>query len=177
MLKRLRTSSAGNASVEVVPILLLFALLFNYTIGFFGVIHSGILNSIAARNYTFETFRNRPNLTYLRDIDQGRGFEVEIGSRYTKHNYRFHGIVSETNGGVQTWIATQRTIRFTDTNQLEQRLGNQGDHEILIRNIQSAGKVSDTFTGKTADEGKAGVNPVWIQSLYGICLNSTCRPP
>lgn len=164
----------GMASIEMVPLLLLFAMLFNFTLGFFGVIHSGILNSIAARNYAFETFRNRASLVYLRDEPKSATEEIE--SRYTKMGYRFHGIISENNKGSQSWIPTKRTIRFTDAAGLDETLGDGGEHTTLVRNIQSVGKVSDTFTGKTADEGKSGVNPVWIQTLYGICLNSTCSP-
>lgn len=165
----------GMASIEMVPILLLFAMLFNFTLGFFGVIHTGILNSISARNYAFETFRNRTNLTYLRDSDTRTATE-EIDARYTKVGYRFHGIISETNNATD-WIATQRPIRFTDTNVgLDEPLGDANDHRTLVRNIQSTGKVSDTFTGKTEEEGKSGVNPVWLQTLYGICMNSRCGP-
>lgn len=173
--RRARRSQEGMASVEIVPILLLFAMLFNFTLGFFGVVHAGILNSIAARNYAFETFRNRTNLTYLRDVDLRPATE-EIQARYTKVGFRFHGIISENNRGSQDWIATQRPIRFTDAGGMDEALGDKGDHTTLVRSIQSVGKVSDTFTGMTAEEGKSGVNPVWLQTLYGICLNSTCGP-
>lgn len=164
-------SEDGLASVEMVPILLLFAMLFNFTLGFFGVIHSGILSSIAARNYAFETFRNRPNLTYLRD-EVEKSMSAEIDSRYTKVGYRFHGIIGEN--GNATWVATKRPIKFTEANGQDEPLGDLTDHSTLVRTIQSTGKVSDIFTGRKADEGKSGVNPVWIQTLYGICLNETC---
>ncbi len=179
MLKQMQSkirNEKGNASIELVPVLLLFAMLFNFTLGFFGIIHSGILNSIASRNYAFETFRNRPNLTYLRDIDSGRGLETELRARYTKFYYRFHGIISEANGGLQNWIATKRPIRFTDINNNDNNISNQSEHETLVRNIQSNSKTSDIFSGKQAEEGRSGVNPVWIQTLYGICLNAQCKP-
>lgn len=170
---QLRRKESGMASVEIVPIILLFAMLFNFTLGFFGIIHSGILSSIASRNYAFETFRNRANLVYLRDDDM-KPAKNEEEARYTKTGFRFHGVISESNNGVQTWIATKRPIRFTDAGGLDEALGDKGDHTTLVRTVQSVGKVSDTFTGKTAEEGKSGVNPVWLQTLYGICLNSTC---
>lgn len=176
--KSILKSEDGMASIEIVPILLLFALLFNFTLGFFGVIHAGILNNIAARNYAFETFRNRPNLTYLRDVQpQGRTLAKEIESRYTRTGFRFHGIVSEVNPGLQ-WVATRRPIKFTDVQAggVAETQGVSDEHMTLVRNIQSNGKVSDTFTGKTPDEGRSGVNPVWLQQLYGICLSSGCTP-
>lgn len=170
-----KSSEKGNASIEIIPVLLLFAMLFNFTLGFFGIIHSGILNSIASRNYAFETFRNRTNLTYLRDIDSGRGLETELRARYTKHNYRYHGIISESNGGSQNWIATKRPIRFTDVNNPDAVLSNASEHNTLVRNIQSNSKTSDIFSGQQASEGRSGVNPVWIQTMYGMCLNATCK--
>lgn len=175
---RPRRKEKGSASVEMVPILLLFAMLINFTLGFFGVIHSGILSNIAARNYAFETFRNRSRLTFLRDqLGDGRAVSDEINSNYAKVGYRFHGIISEDNKGRQDWIATKRAIRFTDaTNGQDETQGDKGDHTTLVRNIQSVGKVSDTFTGEKATDDKNGVNPVWIQTIYGICLFSTCKP-
>ena len=168
----------GISSVEMIPILLLFALMFNFSLGFFGVVHSGILNSIAARNYTFETFRNRPNLTYLRDIaSSGTSLGAEVQeSRYTKNNYRFHGIIAEGHGSNDSdWIVTRRPIKFTETNAGMTMIGQANDHSQLVRQITDPGKVSAVFTGKTPDEGRSGVSPVWIQTLYGICLNSTCK--
>ena len=61
------SNQKGMAVFEIVPLLVLFVLLLNFVFGFFGIIHSGILNSIAARNYAFETFRNRTSLNYIRD--------------------------------------------------------------------------------------------------------------
>jgi hypothetical protein len=165
----------GISTVELIPILLLFALMFNFTLGFFGVIHSGILNSIAARNYAFETFRNRANLNYFRDAQDNVSPEFLKG-HFSKVNFRFHGIISEGHGSNEEWIVTRRPIKFTEAQQdsLEQ-VGNAGEHNQLVRQITDTGKVSDVFTGKSPDEGRSGVSPVWIQTLYGICLNSKCQ--
>lgn len=165
----------GVASVEMVPILMLFALLFNFTLGFFGIIHTGILNSIAARNYAYETFRQRVNLTYLRDIE-GSSAAAEVNNRYTINHFRFHGIISGTGAGAnaEDWYVTQRPMKFTDLSALQSE-GTSSDHLTLVRTIQSTGKVSDIFTGKTAGDGKNGVDPVWVQTIYGICLNAICN--
>ncbi|PWU13674.1 MAG: hypothetical protein C5B49_14435 [Bdellovibrio sp.] len=168
-------SQAGTASIEMVPLLLLFAMLFNFTLGFFGIIHSGILQNIAARNYAFETFRNRPNLAYLRDeINLERTLDREIQSRYSLKNLRYHGIVAESGGEV--WPVTKRPIRFTDVASPDPNQAPASDHKQLVRQVQSTGKVSETFTGKTAREDKFGFNVVWLQILYGICLKASCRP-
>jgi hypothetical protein len=163
---------SGIATIEMIPILVLFVILFNYALGFFGVIHSGIINSIAARNYAFETFRNRADLTYLRDTFRD-GQERTVN--YKRDNFRFHGIIQEDLGNVREWFATQRPIKFTDVNDgIPQPLGEVGDR-FLVRELDDRSPVSNIFTGRTPDEGRSGVNPVWIQTLYGICLNSRCR--
>lgn len=176
MLKQIRRQTQnekGIATIELIPVILLFAMLFNFTLGFFGVIHSGILNSIAARNYTFETFRNRANLYYLRDIDPAPGIR---DSNYTKVNYRFHGIITEGRGEERQnyWPVTRRPIRFTDIKNGVEEVGTSADHRDLVRQIADNGKVSDVFTGRTPDEGRSGVSPVWIQVLYGICITAKC---
>lgn len=175
MLRKFKRGERGIASIEMIPVLVLFVMLLNYTMGFFGVIHSGILNSIAARNYAFETFRNRTNLNYLRDIPEG----LNLNSYYTKYNYRFHGIISEYSGRLD-WVATRRPIKFTDHQKYRSAAGGgqgtKSDHESLVRRIQGGGKTSDIFSGEGPEDGQSGVNPVWLQTLYGICLNSACAP-
>ena len=47
----------GMAVLEMIPIMIIVVLLLSFSFGFFGLIHTGILNSIGARNYAFETFK------------------------------------------------------------------------------------------------------------------------
>ena len=54
----------GMAALEIIPIVIIVVLLLSFSFGFFGVIHTGILNSMAARNYAFETFNHRSDLRY-----------------------------------------------------------------------------------------------------------------
>jgi hypothetical protein len=150
----------GTAMVEVVPLLVIFVLLINFALGFFGVIHAGILNSIAARNYAFETFRNRAVLNYLRDISDSDDVT------YRREGFRFHGIKKEGVRGSE-WVATTRPIKFTDTNQLDDPLGSQSDHNQGLRRIAEGQRVSDAGL-------EDGVNPVWVRTMYGICLNAKC---
>ena len=157
-------NSNGNAMIEIVPILAIFILLINFGLGFFGLIHSGILNSIGARNYAFETFRNRADLTYLRDaIDQG---DENYKFTYKKSGLRFHGIKNESNLGSDPndWWVTKRPIKFTDISSVEDERIN--DHE----------KLKAITEGKRASEVgiDEGVNPAWVRTAYGICLNANC---
>ncbi|GIL18797.1 MAG: hypothetical protein BroJett040_25480 [Oligoflexia bacterium] len=161
----------GMATLEMIPILTVFIILVNFTFGFFGVIHSGILNSIGARNYAFETFRNRSNLNYLRDkADSDKVIYGPTGARY-------HAIISDSrkSNGTLKFAATQRPIKFSEVNEgTAEALGQKQDHTNDVRQIKDIGKASDIFVGRMKTDGKAGVNPVWIQTSYGICLNAKC---
>lgn len=148
----------GLAMIEIVPLLAIFVLLLNFAFGFFGIIHSGILNSIAARNYAFETFRNKPTPTYLRDTDS-----ESARTFYGRAGFRFHGVLKEESPALE-WYVTQRPIRYTDLQEFEQ-LG-RGEHErlkqITERKLASEAGIDE------------GVNPVWIRTLYGLCVNADC---
>lgn len=164
MLKKQRKSSINNekgmAIFEMIPIMVVIILFLNFSLGFFGAIHTGILNSIAARNYAFETFRNRSNLTYFRNLDATNKEE------YSKLGHRIHGSIGENANGSKNWIATSRVIDFFDfqPRRAAERQGQQADHNKLSWDIKS---------GERFDKGN-GVNPIWIKSQYGICLNAAC---
>jgi hypothetical protein len=152
----------GIAVFEIIPILAVFILLLNFAIGFFGVIHSGILNSISSRNYAFETFRNRANLNYLRDIaDSDNTFT------YSKAGYRYHGTVSETNrGSGVNWTATKRNIKFTESRN-PAGSNDSSSHNTNVLKIAAGGRASDVI-------GEEEFESVWVRSVYGICLNPKC---
>ncbi len=160
----------GVSTLELIPILVVFILILNFSLGFFGVIHSGILNSIAARNYAFESFRNRTNLNYIRD--ENPDLEQIKDGYYNKTGYRFHGVVAESRSREYGWIATARSIKFTEKQGPADPLGTEQEHNNQVRRLADQGKVSNTF-----GQDRAGVDPVWVKSLYGICMNATCSPP
>lgn len=154
----------GNAMIEIIPILTIFILIVNFSLGFFGLIHSGILNSIGARNYAFETFRNRSNLRYLRDIA-----DSESSFTYTKPAMRFHTVINETiptGGSAERFYATRRPIQFTDVQQIQNPSGNSAEHEGL-KKIQEGARATETGSNE-------GVSPAWVRTMYGICLNAKC---
>jgi hypothetical protein len=164
------SSESGTSAIEIVPILMVFMIILNFGLGFFGVVHSGILNSIAARNYSFETFRNRTNLNYLRDIPPSNQALF-----FNKGGYRYHVSISETHSR-DAFIVTRRPIKFSALNEGMDVISNSTEHNTLIQQLQDNEKTSEKFTGKKRDDGLSGVDPVWIKSLYGICMNSTCTP-
>ena len=158
-----RTSQNGLSNVEMIPVLLVFALLFNFTIGAFGIIHSGILQSIASRNYAFETFRNRSNLNRLRDVGSNQDIT------YNRVGFRFHGKSAEDRKG-DTWIAATRALRFTDQGLKDSAAQAKQDHS-QVDKILDPGKASDVYTGEDA-----GISRVWLKITYGICLTADCAP-
>jgi hypothetical protein len=145
----------GIALIETIPLLFIFLLLLGYGIGFFGVVHTGTLNTIAARTYAFETFRNKANLNYFRD--RRHNFE-DIGAR-------FHAIASELaveDRSLDTFTATSRPIAIG----VEPSNNARGDiemHNSRIFEIQDGVRNRGVST-----------SPVWIMSGYGICLNYGC---
>ena len=166
-LKLLPLNQKGIAVFELVPILVLFVLLLNFLLGFFGVIHSGILNSIAARNYAFETFRNRTDLNYFRDTANMAAGDLMYGFR-EKYNNRYHAIVSEKSNSGTDFVATKRPIKFSDN--FEETLDQAVLHNQKINRIVAGEKVSETTPEVTKDD----FTRVWVRCVYGICLNKAC---
>ncbi|HEY8270165.1 MAG TPA: hypothetical protein VIG33_04705 [Pseudobdellovibrionaceae bacterium] len=153
-------NNQGMAVMEIIPIMIIIVILFNFSLGFFGAIHTGILNSMAARNYAFETFRHRSNLVYLRD-----GVSAEDNVSFGSQNMRIHATVSSNNKGDKThFIATGRPIDFLA--QLD-TAGSKDLHNKQLYTIVDGVR----FTGNNG-----GVTPIWVRPQYGICLNSKCGP-
>ncbi|MEN0058453.1 MAG: hypothetical protein AAGB31_06430 [Bdellovibrio sp.] len=150
----------GMAVFEIIPILVVIVLFVNFSLGFFGAIHTGILNSMAARNYAFETFRNRSNLTYFSSTNPG-----SVSFQYSKLGLRLHGTNSESqisNSGNPRWIASARLIDFMN---FDKRAAD------VAGDANTHNKTRDVPDGRNTS---IGVNPIWIRTMYGICLNAAC---
>lgn len=148
----------GMATIETLPILIIFIMIVAYMLGSFGIIHTGILHSIAARNYAFETFRHRTNLTYFRDDPSS-----EI-LHFQKIGTRFHGIAPEQYKTDDGFRPTQRSISMVmTTDPINEKNEN-------VHNVNIGAQVRD---GVRVRESVA-VNPVWIKVQYGICIDANC---
>ena len=161
-------NNRGNARIEIVPILAIFILLVNFSLGFFGLIHSGILNSIGARNYAFETFRNRSDLTYIRDTI-GQANE-NLGFTYTITQMRFHVVKNEIDKpslDSSSFYATRRPIKFSDISSTDQT-SNDGQASLhqKIKGIVEGQRASDVVDDPTTT--------AWVRTAYGICLTANC---
>jgi hypothetical protein len=149
-------SEKGMAMIEAVPLLVLFVVLLSFSLGFFGVIHTAILNSISARTYAFETFRDRTNLNFFREDGSGLKTPLYLGLK----NFRFHAIQRE-NDDRRLFVPTLRTIAMGKEEkemQTNKETHNRQIYEILDKQRNQ----------------KTNVNPVWVMVGYGICLNASC---
>ncbi|MGZ3774197.1 MAG: hypothetical protein ACXVCY_11675 [Pseudobdellovibrionaceae bacterium] len=167
MLKRQQFSilnnEKGTAVFEVVPIIMVIILFVNFSLGFFGAIHTGILNSIASRNYAFETFRNRANLVYFKNTDASTD---AVRTEFSKQKMRVHATNSEKSvgkSGEPDWIASTRLIDFANSDK-------------RAADITGNDKATHTKTQGIPDgrNQNVGTNPIWIKTAYGICLNAQC---
>jgi hypothetical protein len=149
-------NNKGMASLESIALITVFSTLIAYALGMFMVVHSAILNSIAARTYAWETFSHRTNLTFFRDNRTGR-----LVREHTKDlGFRSHAIISEQSKkeGEPSFWATERYISSMEPAELTGR--NPNSHAAL-------GALS-------ANRERNGVNPIWLRTSYGICLNAKC---
>lgn len=156
----------GMATIESVALIFAFLIMISFSLGMFGIVHSGILNSIGARNYTFETLRNRANVGYFRSNCDLKGCQP---ISFTSSGNRIHRVISESlQSGGRDLPATERpiSIGFNLNNGRYINRNREDFHNEVIFEDQNL-FISRRYEG-------AGVNPVWLQTQYGICLNSSC---
>jgi len=178
-------SEKGMAFLEAVPVLIMLTLIFNFSLGFFGAVHTGILNSIASYNYALETFRFKSNLIYFRP---GGGT-----THYASALNRVHGTTqdgSEVQAGKEDknkWPATQRGITFNykrddpkrNLSMVQNGAGKMavtdsvGDHEFISKGTDT--NVWKADSKYNPENGDAIQTPrIWIKTVYGICLTAEC---
>ncbi|MEQ1875539.1 MAG: hypothetical protein ABL958_02770 [Bdellovibrionia bacterium] len=151
-------NNRGFATIESVALIVVFTVLFTYALGMFSAIHTGILNSIAARTYAWETLAHRTNVNFFRDNSGRRSAREDT----ILVGYRVHSVISEDRPNTpdpQFW-ATERYI------------ASKAPEDLINRNANSHASLNSL---KKRD--RLGVNPIWIKTAYGICLTSTCGGP
>lgn len=153
--------------METIPLLVIFIILLAYSFGTFGVVHTGIINSIAARTYAFETMRGRTNVTYFRDnVHDG---EVPALLHFARRGNRIHGIRQEIKPGDGApgdngFYATERPLR----------VGFGGIPADASRNTASIHNERVFSDVQDQVQTQIGVSPVWVMTQYGICINAAC---
>lgn len=168
----------GMAAFEVIGIFAVIMILFNFSLGFYGVVQTGILKSMAARNYAMETYRFRSNLDFFWRI-QGSG---RTGlSKFRLFGNRFHAVTSEFSTQDDEWVATARPISFissfggTDESGVDYSRTPANDTNVRLHN-ETIFQIKDDGKPLLDDKDKYRAFPVWIKSVYGICINSECKP-
>ncbi|MFN7905942.1 MAG: hypothetical protein ACK5P5_12240 [Pseudobdellovibrionaceae bacterium] len=160
MLKSTIKNKKGMAVIEMIPMMIITAVIINFSLGFFGAIHSGILQSMGARNYAFETLLHRTNYHYFRDT----GFDPRT---YRKIGSRIHTVTSETKANGKTFYATQRPIQYLVGKYVNiEDKGTVQDHTTEVNNVKPGVQYTD----------KDGVTTIWVKPVYGICLSAECKP-
>lgn len=165
----------GMAALEIIAIFAVIMILFNFSLGFFGVVQTGILKSMAARNYAMETYRFRSNLDFFWRRDDG-----DI-SKFRLFGNRFHGVTSEFSTSSDRWVATARQISFASSFGGTDRDGNDysrtpaSDSNVQLHN-KTVYQIKDDGKALLDDKDKYKAYPVWIKTVYGICINSDCSP-
>ena len=160
MLKSTIRNKKGMAVIEMIPMMIITAVIINFSFGFFGAIHSGILQSMAARNYALETIGHRTNYSYFRDAGTFIGSYRKIGSR-------IHTVVSETQNDGETFYSTKRPIQYLVGKYVNiEDKGTVQDHSTEVNNVKPGVQYTD----------KDGVTTIWVKPVYGICLSAECKP-
>lgn len=145
----------GSAIVETLPLLIIFMTILGNIWGFFMAVHSGILSSIGARTYAFETFRNRTDLTYFRDQQTSNGSPSPATINYYKTKVRVHAVTKASRASSGFKPMTIDYGRFSPT---------QSNNPDKI----TSHSIKNIFYEK---ERREGVKKIWLRSSYGICLN------
>lgn len=159
-----KKSEKGLALVESIPVLFMIVVIFNFSLGFFGAIHSGILNSIASYNYTLETFRFRSNLMYFRPGDTGL-----VNYKLTKN--RVHGVTQDGNTPPSDsqkgkWLATVRSPAFSNN-----LVAAEASHAYADKNNNGVWSIDSAYTPQASS---IEISEIWIKTVYGICINADC---
>lgn len=143
----------GMAMIEAVPLLVIFIMLLTFGLGFYGAIHTATLNSIGARAYAFETFRQRSNLVYFREDDSG----LNDPMHYKTKGFRFHAVSSDQDYR-NSFVATVRPMTI---GRMIASDADANDHNREVYNIERRNQSVET-------------NPMWIMVGYGICIDAGC---
>jgi len=132
--------------------LIIFLVLISYGMGLFGAIHTGILHSIAARAYLFETIRNRSDVIYF------RGQINSLPEHYKEKGIRISAIKSEKTIN-DDFVASKRRLAV---GRVLPDIGN---------NIENHNTNIHTLSRRSRN---IEVSPIWIMIQYGLCVTASC---
>lgn len=154
-------SQKGMATIEASLLMMVFTIMICYVLGTFGIVHTSILNSIAARAHAYQSLANRSDVTYFAEDDERSKFS------YRLWGFRAHGIIAENQNRRSNqrgeWDVSGRRMAMGLPMSDDQNATNADFHLKTLRKDVSAAQMKDMVA-----------NPVWIKTVYGICINSQC---
>lgn len=151
-IKNKKSAESGMSILESLPLIMALAGLIGFLLGLWGMTHKNILHSIAARNYAFETFNHRSNLTYFNDIRSQT-------HSYEQSGLRWHAI-GDNDGNILKALTTPMRFPAEDSVNESTQL-----HRV---------KIWDDSIIPVSGEATVGTKQPWILVGYGICLNADC---
>ena len=158
------------AMLEALPIIWVMFVLMGATLGSWGIAHTAVLNSIAARNYTFFLFNNRSDLSYLRDFGRSDYSSLSL-DEVNIHYYREDE--SDGRGKRFSFISSEEssTAEFTATlRRVDFRKLTYDDRSEFLREPEHT-NIKDEIPSRNINRK---VGPAWIMVGYGICLSAKC---
>lgn len=163
--------------IEIIPMVIIMAVLIKVCFGFWGIIHTGVLNSIAGYNHALSTFAFRPNLNYLRPgFHEGRSGSKDV-TNYVKAQARFHSVNTDrkrTSAQADTKIATARS--FGLDKRTEQLMNGASDEISTSSGRQNSRELFEDIDKNTSNaQHTRWTQLVWIKTSYGICLTVNCK--
>ena len=171
-------NNKGMAMVEALPIILVMFVLMGATLGSWGIVHTAILNSIAARNWTFFYFNNRSDLSYLRDFagQGGYGLTDEVVEHYFRKDTddnegigkRYIFIQSEK--AKNSTIGMRATLRRADFRDVD--YDQEPNNHLPPPQHSTIGTLQPKNTEEWRKDGQK--SRAWVTVGYGICLSATC---
>ena len=180
--RSLLKSERGVALFEMLFLLTTFVILVGITIGLWGSVHSAVLQSIAARHYAFEVINNRPHFEYHRDFDGAapassgnmfKGPSTMVGFYGKARQMLFVVTVDDpTAVSSKNPIAATRGINFF----YEIGRAPSQNPSGLIKSYRAndVNFHTNSWSAALTPGGVVDVNPIWLMTGYGICLEMDC---
>ena len=167
----------GVAIFEMLFLILVFVILFGLTLGFWGAIHTATLQSIAARHYSFEIINNRTHFEYHRDwnlFSSPPSPGHMLGTTPPNLKGRYHGdlgmrlfYISGVENMPKRPTVTTRGLNFFKEIDRDTAASLKGT-TIEVHEKGTA------FHKNIFNQKQGSVNPLWLMTGYGICLEHSC---